>query len=163
MRSSARISPRRCRRSLLGPARNILLNAADRGRTAYHEAGHALLALLTPGSDPVHRVSIVPRGMALGATYQLPSTIGPATAEDYLRARITCALGGRAAEKLVYGVARPAPRTTSSRSREIARHMVLRWGMSEKPRPRSALWRPQDERSCSPAFQHQPTARPPRS
>ncbi len=56
----------------LGPARNILLNPADRERTAYHEAGHALVALLVPGSDPVHRVSIVPRGMALGATYHAP-------------------------------------------------------------------------------------------
>src|SRR5438128_1531847 len=57
----------------LGPARHILLNPADRERTAYHESGHALLGLLVPGSDPVHRVTIVPRGMALGATYQLPT------------------------------------------------------------------------------------------
>ena len=84
----------------LGPARNILLNPADRERTAYHEAGHALLALLIPGSDPVHRVSIVPRGMALGATYQLPVDDRTSYAEDYLQARITGALGGRAAEKL---------------------------------------------------------------
>ena len=101
----------------LGPARNILLNPADRERTAYHEAGHALLALLVPGSDPVHRVSIVPRGMALGATYQLPVDDRTSYAEDYLRARITCALGGRAAEKLVYGVA-----TTGRRERPPAGH-----------------------------------------
>src|SRR5206468_1508201 len=82
----------------LGPARNILLNPADRERTAYHEAGHALVALLVPGSDPVHRVSIIPRGMALGATYTLPVDDRTSYAEDYLRARITSALGGRAAE-----------------------------------------------------------------
>jgi cell division protease FtsH len=87
----------------LGPARNILLNPADRARTAFHEAGHALLALLVPAGDPIHRVSIVPRGMALGATYQLPVDDRTSYAEDYLQARITCALGGRAAEKLVYG------------------------------------------------------------
>src|SRR5207237_9448166 len=88
----------------LGPARNILLNPADRERTAYHEAGHALVGLLVPGSDPVHRVSIVPRGMALGATYQLPIDDRTSYPEDYLRARIISALGGRAAEQLIYDV-----------------------------------------------------------
>jgi cell division protease FtsH len=110
----------------LGPARNILLSPADRERTAYHEAGHALLAMLTPGSDPVHRVSIVPRGMALGATYQLPIDDRTSHAEDYLQARITCALGGRAAEKLVYGVATSGAENDLHQVTEIARHMVLR-------------------------------------
>src|SRR3989442_767829 len=79
----------------LGPARHILLNPADRERTAYHESGHALLGLLVPGSDPVHRVTIVPRGMALGATYQLPTDDRTNYAENYLRARIISALGAR--------------------------------------------------------------------
>ncbi len=100
-----------------------------------HEAGHALLALLVPGSDPVHRVSIVPRGMALGATYQLPVDDRTSYAEDYLQARITCALGGRAAEKLVYGVDTTGAENDLQQVTEIARHMVLRWGMSEKLGP----------------------------
>ena len=139
---------------MLGPARNILLNPADRERTAYHEAGHALLALLVPGGDPVHRVSIVPRGMALGATYQLPVDDRTSYAEDYLRARITGALGGRAAERLIYGLATTGAENDLQQVTEIARHMVLRWGMSEKVGPISFVAR-QDE-GLPPAFQHQP-------
>jgi cell division protease FtsH len=138
----------------LGPARHILLTPADRERTAYHEAGHVLLALLVPGSDPVHRVSIVPRGMALGATYQLPADDRTSYAEDYLRARITSALGGRAAEKLVYGVATTGAENDLQQVTEIARRMVLRWGMSEKLGPISFV-AAQDE-GLPPAFQHQP-------
>jgi len=120
---------------MLGPARNILLNPADRERTAYHEAGHALLGLLIPGSDPVHRVSIVPRGMALGATYQLPVDDRTSYSEDYLLARITSALGGRAAEQLVYGVVTTGAENDLQQVTEIARMMVVRWGMSEKLGP----------------------------
>jgi cell division protease FtsH len=138
----------------LGPARNILLNPADRQRSAYHEAGHALLALLMPGSDPVHRVSIVPRGMALGATWQLPVDDRTSYAEDYLQTRITCALGGRAAERLVYGVATTGAESDLQQVTEIARRMVLRWGMSETLGPISFV-APQDE-GLPPAFQHQP-------
>ena len=134
--------------------RHILLNPADRERTAYHEAGHALLALLVPGSDPVHRVSIVPRGMALGATYQLPVDDRTSYGEDYLRARITSALGGRAAEQLVYGVVTTGAENDLQQVTEIARRMVLRWGMSEKLGPISFV-APQDE-GLPPAFQHQP-------
>jgi cell division protease FtsH len=138
----------------LGPARNILLNPADRARTAFHEAGHALLALLIPASDPIHRVSIVPRGMALGATYQLPVDDRVSYAEDYLKARITCALGGRAAEKLVYGETTTGAENDLQQVTEIARHMVLRWGMSEKLGPISFV-APQDG-GLPQAFQHQP-------
>jgi cell division protease FtsH len=138
----------------LGPARNILLNAGDRQRTAYHEAGHALLALLMPGSDPVHRVSIVPRGMALGATWQLPVDDRTSYAQDYLQTRITCALGGRAAERLVYGVATTGAENDLQQVTEIARRMVLRWGMSEALGPISFV-APQDD-GLPPAFQHQP-------
>jgi cell division protease FtsH len=138
----------------LGPARNVLLNPADRARTAYHEAGHALLALLIPGADPVHRVSIVPRGMAMGATYQLPVDDRTSYAEDYLQARITCALGGRAAEKLVYGVSTTGAENDLQQVTEIARRMVLRWGMSEKLGPISFV-APQDD-GLPPAFHHQP-------
>src|SRR6059036_574244 len=138
----------------LGPARNILLNPADRERTAYHEAGHALLALLVPGNDPVHRVSIVPRGMALGATYQLPVDDRTSYAADYLRARIISALGGRAAEQLIYGVVTTGGENDLRQVTEIARQMVLRWGMSEKLGPISFV-APQDD-GLPPAFQRQP-------
>ena len=138
----------------LGPARNLLLTPADRERTAYHEAGHALIALLLPGSDPVHRVSIVPRGMSLGATYQLPIDDRTSYSEDYLRARITGALGGRAAEKLIYGVTTSGAESDLQQVTDIARHMVLRWGMSEQLGPISFIV-PQDE-GLPPAFQHQP-------
>jgi len=139
---------------MLGPVRHVLLNPADRERTAYHESGHALLALLVPGNDPVHRVSIVPRGMALGATYQLPVDERTSYAEDYLKARITSALGGRAAERLVYGVVTTGAENDLQQVTEIARRMVLRWGMSEKLGPISFV-APKDE-GLPPAFQHQP-------
>ncbi len=139
---------------MLGPVRHILLNPVDRERTAYHESGHALLALLVPGSDPVHRVSIVPRGVALGATYQLPVDERTSYGEDYLRSRITTALGGRAAERLVYGVVTTGAENDLQQVTEIARRMVLRWGMSEKLGPLSFV-APQDE-GLPPAFQHQP-------
>jgi cell division protease FtsH len=138
----------------LGPARNILLNPADRERTAYHEAGHALLGLLVPGSDPVHRVSIVPRGMALGATYQLPVDDRTSYAEDYLLARITSALGGRAAERLVYGAVTTGAENDLQQVTEIARLMVLRWGMSEKLGPISFV--AARDMDLPPAFQQQP-------
>jgi len=138
----------------LGPARNLLLNPADRERTAYHEAGHALLALLLPGSDPVHRVSIVPRGLSLGATYQLPIDDRTTYAQDYLQGRITSALGGRSAEKLVYGVTTSGAEADLQQVTDIARHMVLRWGMSEKIGPISFL-APQED-GLPPAFQRQP-------
>jgi len=138
----------------LGPARPLLLNPADRERTAYHESGHALLGMLVPGSDPVHRVSIVPRGMALGVTYQLPVDDRTSYSEDYLRARITNALGGRAAERLVYGVVTTGAENDLHQVTEIVRRMVLRWGMSEKLGPISFVT-PQDD-GLPPAFQHQP-------
>ena len=138
----------------LGPARNILLKQADRERTAYHEAGHALVALLVPGSDPVHRVSIVPRGMALGVTWQMPVDDRTSYTEDALRARITGTLGGRAAEKLVYGMLTTGAENDLQQVTAIARHMVLRWGMSGRLGPISFV-APQDD-GLPPAFQQQP-------
>ena len=138
----------------LGPARNILLNPTDRERTAYHESGHALLGLLVPGGDPVHRVTIVPRGMALGATYQLPKDDRTSYTETYLNARITSALGGRAAEQVVYGVTTTGAENDLQQVTEIARQMVLRWGMSEAIGPVSFI-APQDE-GLPPAFQRRP-------
>jgi cell division protease FtsH len=138
----------------LGPARHMLLTAADRERTAYHESGHALLGLLVPGGDSVRRVTIVPHGMALGVTYQLPTDDRTSYSQEYLRGRITTALGGRAAEYLVYGAVTTGPENDLQQVTAIARQMVLRWGMSEKLGPLSFAV-PQDEHLPA-AFQRQP-------
>src|SRR5690606_30001056 len=101
-------------------------------RIAYHEAGHAILGLIVPGADPVHRVTIVPRGMALGVTYQRPAEDRYHYSEDYLRARIIGMLGGRAAEEVVYGTKTTGAENDIAQATELARNMVARWGMSDK-------------------------------
>jgi cell division protease FtsH len=116
----------------LGSERKLTLNAQDRERIAYHESGHALLGLLLPGADPVSRVSIIPRGQSLGATTQTPVDDRFNYGEDYLRGRITGALGGRAAEQLVYGVVSTGAEADLRMVTGIAREMVVRWGMSPK-------------------------------
>src|SRR6202022_3794052 len=88
---------------VLGTARNIVMSPAERERVEYHEGGHTVLGLLMPGADPVNRVTIMPRGQALGVTYQRPEDDRHNYSEEYLRARITGAMGGRAAEEAVYG------------------------------------------------------------
>jgi cell division protease FtsH len=90
-------------RLVLGAARKLVMSPAERRRVASHEASHALLGLLLPEADPVQKVTIVPRGQALGATYQVPLDDRLSYGEGYLRARITDALGGRAAEALAFG------------------------------------------------------------
>lgn len=117
---------------MLGPERSIVLSPADRERIAYHESGHAILALLVPGADPVHRVSIVPRGQALGVTYQRPAADRYNYPETYLRARIIGMLGGRAAEEIVYGTRTTGAENDIEQATQLARDMVTRWGMSEK-------------------------------
>jgi cell division protease FtsH len=119
----------------LGTERRIVLSADDRKRIAYHESGHALLGLLVPGSDPVRRVSIVPRGRALGVTVQSPVDDRQNYPEDYLRARITSALGGRAAESLVYNVVTTGAENDLLVVTRLAREMVTRWGMSDRLGP----------------------------
>jgi cell division protease FtsH len=116
----------------LGSERKLSLTAQDRERIAYHESGHALLGLLLPGADPVRRVSIIPRGQALGVTVQTPVDDRFNYPEDYLRGRITGALGGRAAEQLVYGVITTGAESDLRSVTSIARQMVIRWGMSPK-------------------------------
>ncbi|MGH7611667.1 MAG: ATP-dependent zinc metalloprotease FtsH [Candidatus Dormibacteria bacterium] len=120
---------------LLGAARRIVLSEEDRRRTACHESGHALLGLLVPEADPVRRVSIVPRGRALGVTVQSPVDDRQNYPEDYLRARIVGALGGRAAEQLVYGVVTTGAENDLQQVTLIARQMVIHWGMSPKVGP----------------------------
>ena len=116
---------------VLGPERPLLLTAEDRERIAFHEGGHAILGLVVPGADPVHRVSIVPRGQALGVTYQRPQTDRYNYPEAYLRARIIGMLGGRAAEEVVYGTRTTGAENDIEQATQLARNMVTRWGMSE--------------------------------
>ena len=132
---------------LLGAERHIVLSPEERERTAYHEAGHALLGMLTPGADPVRKVSIVPRGMALGVTLQSPQTDRYGYSSAYLRGRITGALGGRAAEDLVYGEVSTGSENDLQQLTGIARQMVGRWGMSEAIGPVSVLGGPGQERA----------------
>ncbi|HEX5418807.1 MAG TPA: ATP-dependent zinc metalloprotease FtsH [Gammaproteobacteria bacterium] len=117
---------------VLGPERPLLLTHEDRERIAYHESGHAILALLVPGADPVHRVTIVPRGQALGVTYQRPDSDRYNYPESYLRARIVGMLGGRAAEEIIYGTRTTGAENDIMQATELARDMVTRWGMSDK-------------------------------
>ena len=116
---------------MLGHARPLLLSPEDRERIAYHEGGHAILGLVVPGADPVHRVTIVPRGQALGVTYQRPESDRYNYPEAYLRARIVGMLGGRAAEEVVYGTRTTGAENDIEQATELARSMVTRWGMSE--------------------------------
>jgi cell division protease FtsH len=117
---------------VLGPERPILLSHADKERIAYHEGGHAILGLVVPGADPVHRVTIVPRGHALGVTYQRPDSDRYNYPEAYLRARIVGMLGGRAAEEIVYGTKTTGAESDIEQATGLAHRMVTRWGMSER-------------------------------
>jgi len=117
---------------VLGPERPLLLSLADKERIAYHESGHAILGLLLPGADPVNRVTIVPRGQALGVTYQRPGSDRYNYPEAYLRAKIVGMLGGRAAEEVVYGTRTTGAESDIEQATSLARMMVTRWGMSER-------------------------------
>jgi len=116
----------------LGPERALLMSTQDRERIAYHEGGHAILGLVVAGADPVHRVTIVPRGQALGVTYQRPDSDRYNYPEAYLRARIIGMLGGRAAEEIVYGTKTTGAQNDIEQATTLARNMVTRWGMSER-------------------------------
>lgn len=117
---------------VLGPERPLLLSRADKERIAYHEGGHAILGLVMPGADPVNRVTIVPRGQALGVTYQRPDSDRYNYPEAYLRARIVGMLGGRAAEEIVYGTKTTGAESDIEQATALARRMVTRWGMSDR-------------------------------
>jgi cell division protease FtsH len=117
---------------VLGPERPLLLSRADKERIAYHEGGHAILGLVVPGADPVNRVTIVPRGQALGVTYQRPDSDRYNYPEAYLRAKIVGMLGGRAAEEIVYGTKTTGAESDIEQATGLARRMVTRWGMSDR-------------------------------
>jgi cell division protease FtsH len=123
----------------LGTARNVVIPEAQRRRTAYHEAGHALIGMLQPGADPVRKVSIIPRGRALGVTLSTPETDRYGYDANYLRGRIVGALGGMAAEQEVVGVVTSGAESDLENVTRIARSMVGRWGMSERIGPLSVL------------------------
>ena len=116
---------------MLGAPRGILLSAGDRERTAYHESGHALVGMLTPGADPVRKVSIIPRGMALGVTLSTPDTDRVSYSREDLEGKILVALGGRVAEEIVFGTITTGAESDIQQLTAIARQMVGRWGMSE--------------------------------
>ncbi len=118
-------------RIVLGAERRITLSQEERERTAYHEAGHAVLGMLEPGADPVRKVSIVPRGRALGVTFQSPANDRYGYDARYLQGRIVGALGGRAAEELIYGNVTTGAESDLEQVTHIARQMVGRWGMSD--------------------------------
>ncbi|HEX8975467.1 MAG TPA: ATP-dependent zinc metalloprotease FtsH [Solirubrobacteraceae bacterium] len=118
-------------RIVLGAARHILISPDERERTAYHEAGHALIGMLEPGADPVRKISITPRGRALGVTFQSPERDRYGFDADYLRGRMTGLLGGRAAEELVYGAVTTGAESDLEQATALARQMVGRWGMSD--------------------------------
>ena len=120
---------------ILGAPRSLVLSADDRRRTAYHESGHALVGMLTPGADPVRKVSIIPRGMALGVTLSAPDVEKSNYEESYLLGRIKVALGGRVAEEVVYGTITAGAESDIQQLTAIARQMVGRWGMSESIGP----------------------------
>jgi cell division protease FtsH len=124
---------------VLGTARGITLSREERERTAYHEAGHALLGMLTPGADPVRKVSIIPRGRALGVTFQAPAADRYSYTVTYLRGRIVGALGGRAAEEVVYADISTGAESDLDQVTSIARQMAGRWGMSEAVGPLTVL------------------------
>src|SRR5271154_844140 len=116
---------------MLGSPRGIVLSPADRERTAYHESGHALVGMLTPGADPVRKVSIIPRGMALGVTLSTPDSDRVSYSLEDLEAKIRVALAGRVAEEVVYGTITSGAESDIQQLTAIARQMVGRWGMSE--------------------------------
>ncbi len=129
-------------RIVLGAERKIMLTEDDRRRTAYHESGHALLGMLQEGADPVRKVSIIPRGRSLGVTFQSPAIDRYGMSEKYLRGRIVGALGGRAAEELVFGDLTTGAEVDLEQVTALARQMVGRWGMSAAIGPVSVLPEP---------------------
>jgi cell division protease FtsH len=116
---------------ILGAERQIVMSDSDRERTAFHESGHALVGMLTPGADPVRKISIIPRGQALGVTLSTPESDRYSYGRAELIARIKVALGGRAAEKVVYDEITTGAESDIQNLTQIARGMVGRWGMSE--------------------------------
>ncbi len=126
-------------RIVLGAERQVMMSVEDRRRTAYHEGGHAIVGMLTEGADPVRKVSIIPRGMALGVTFSAPESDRFNYREPEVMAKIKVALGGRAAEEVVFGETSTGAESDIQQLTEIARQMVGRWGMSPAIGPVAVL------------------------
>jgi cell division protease FtsH len=121
---------------LMGVERkSMIISETEKKNTAYHEAGHALVAKLTPGTDPIHKVSIIPRGMALGVTQQLPIDDRYTYSKEYLMKALSVLLGGRAAEEIALKHLTTGAGNDLERATELSRKMVTEWGMSEKLGP----------------------------
>ena len=120
---------------LMGAERKLVLTEKEKRITAFHEAGHALVAWLTPGADPIHKVTIIPRGQALGVTQQLPEDDRYHYSRGYLMSRIAVSLGGRAAEKEVFGEVSTGAQNDLKQVTDLAEKMVCQWGMSDKIGP----------------------------
>ena len=132
----------------LGTVRNVVMPAEERRRTAFHESGHALLGMLEEGADPVRKISIIPRGRSLGVTLATPDTDRYGYDENYLKGRIVGALGGMAAEELVFGVVTTGAESDLQTSTHLARMMVGRWGMSARIGPVQVLPEDGDPRTA---------------
>jgi cell division protease FtsH len=117
--------------------RSMVISDEEKKSTAYHEAGHTLVARMIPGTDPVHKVSIIPRGRALGVTMQLPIEDKHSYSREALMARITVLMGGRAAEDIIFNSFTTGAGNDIEQATEIARKMVCEWGMSDKLGPLS--------------------------
>ena len=117
---------------LMGVERkSMILSDEEKKNTAYHEAGHALVAAMTPGADPVHKVTIIPRGMALGLTMQLPEDDKHTYTREYLEAMLAVLMGGRSAEEIFLGHITTGAGNDIERATDLARNMVCEWGMSD--------------------------------
>ena len=117
---------------LMGPERKSMVMKEDEKRiTAYHEAGHALVSVLLPKTDPVHKVTIVPRGRAMGVTAYLPEQDHRNYEKEYLQHRLIIAMGGRAAEEIIFDEFTTGASNDIQQATEMARNMITRWGMSE--------------------------------
>jgi len=115
--------------------KSMIISLEERRNTAYHESGHALVAKLIPDADPVHKVTIIPRGMALGLTQQIPLDDRHTYSRSFLLNNLAILFGGRAAEELVLGHMTTGAGNDLERATELARKMVCEWGMSEKLGP----------------------------
>jgi cell division protease FtsH len=124
---------------ILGTERRILLSPEERRRTAYHEAGHAIVAMLTLGADPIRKVSIIPRGIALGVTLSAPEADRFSYDRGYLLGKIKVALGGRVAEELVFDDITTGAQSDIKDVTDLARNMVGLWGMSERVGPLAVI------------------------
>ena len=115
--------------------RSLIMSDEEKRTTAYHEGGHALVAALIENADPIHKVTIIPRGMAMGVTMLLPETDRLSHDKEYVNARIAVAMGGRLAEELVLNQLTTGAHDDLEKATELARKMVCEWGMSEKMGP----------------------------